>query len=66
MAMPASSSGPTERCASSRPMPAASFATSSARCKIKDNPWLEPKFARLLALARRVLAQERGQRGPKV
>jgi IS5 family transposase len=30
--------------------------------KIKDNPWLEPKFARLLALARRVLAQERGQR----
>jgi IS5 family transposase len=34
--------------------------------KIKDNPCLEPKFARLLALARRVLAQERGQRGPKV
>jgi transposase, IS5 family len=32
--------------------------------KIKDNPWLEP-IARLLALARRVLAQERGQRGPK-
>src|ERR1700733_5319763 len=28
--------------------------------KIKDTPWLEPKFARLLALARRVLAQERG------
>jgi hypothetical protein len=28
--------------------------------KIKDSPWLEPKFAR------RVLAQERGQRGPKV
>jgi IS5 family transposase len=34
--------------------------------KIEDQPWLEPKFARLLALARRVLAQERGQRGPKV
>ena len=34
--------------------------------KIKDNPWLEPKFARLLALARRVLTQQRGQRGPKV
>src|SRR5580700_4636506 len=34
--------------------------------KIEDQPWLEPKFARLLALARRVLAQERGQRGPKI
>ena len=33
---------------------------------IEDNPWLEPKFARLLILAHRVLAQERGQRGPKV
>jgi transposase, IS5 family len=34
--------------------------------KIADNPWLETKFARLLALSRRVHAQERGQRGPKV
>ena len=34
--------------------------------KIADNPRLEMKFARLLALARRVHAQERGQRGPKV
>ena len=34
--------------------------------KIEDQPWLEPKLARLLALARRVLTQERGQRGPKV
>jgi transposase, IS5 family len=34
--------------------------------KIADNPWLETKFAKLLALARRVHAQERGQRGPKV
>ena len=33
---------------------------------IEANPWLEPKFARLLILAHRVLAQERGQRGPKV
>jgi transposase, IS5 family len=31
-----------------------------------DKSWLEPKFARLLHLARRVHAQERGQRGPKV
>jgi IS5 family transposase len=34
--------------------------------KIKGNPVLEAKFARLLALARRVRDQERGQRGPKV
>src|SRR6516165_605753 len=34
--------------------------------KIEDQPWLGPKLARLLALARRVLTQERGQRGPKV
>src|ERR1700728_3871404 len=34
--------------------------------KIADNPWLETKFAKLLALTRRVHAQERGQRGPKV
>src|SRR5580704_9486416 len=33
MPMPTNSSGPTERCASSRPMPAASFATSSARSR---------------------------------
>ena len=33
---------------------------------IDDKSWLEPKFARLLHLARRVHAQERGQRGPKV
>jgi transposase, IS5 family len=34
--------------------------------KIEGNPALEGKFARLLALARRVRDQERGQRGPKV
>jgi IS5 family transposase len=34
--------------------------------KIEHNPWLEPKFARLLILAHRVLAQERGKRDPKV
>jgi IS5 family transposase len=34
--------------------------------KIESNPALEGKFARLLALARRVRDQERGQRGPKV
>ena len=37
-----------------------------AERKIAGNPWLETKFARLLALARRVHAQERGQRGPKI
>src|ERR1700757_3362270 len=34
--------------------------------KIDGNPWLEEIFAHLLSLARRVLHQERGQRGPKV
>src|ERR1700730_12797557 len=34
--------------------------------KIEGNPALEGKFARLLALARRVRDQERRQRGPKV
>ena len=34
--------------------------------KIDGNHWLEAKFARLLALSRRVRDQERGQRGPKV
>jgi transposase, IS5 family len=34
--------------------------------KIEGDPWLETKFARLLALSRRVRDQERGQRGPKV
>jgi IS5 family transposase len=34
--------------------------------KIDGNPWLEEMFAHLLSLARRVLLQERGQRGPKV
>jgi transposase, IS5 family len=34
--------------------------------KIDGNPWLEEMFAHLLSLARRVLQQERGQRGPKV
>jgi transposase, IS5 family len=34
--------------------------------KIAGNPYLEIKFAHLLSLARRVHAQERGQRGPKV
>jgi IS5 family transposase len=34
--------------------------------KIDGNPWLEEMFAYLLSLTRRVLAQERGQRGPKV
>src|SRR6202043_726295 len=34
--------------------------------KIEGDPWLEAKFAPLLSLARRVRAQERGQRGPKV
>jgi IS5 family transposase len=34
--------------------------------KIDGNPVLEAKFAPLLALARRVRDQERGQRGPKV
>jgi IS5 family transposase len=34
--------------------------------KIEGNPGLEAKFAWLLSLARRVRAQERGQRGPKV
>ncbi len=34
--------------------------------KIDGDPGLETKFASLLSLARRVRAQERGQRGPKV
>jgi transposase, IS5 family len=34
--------------------------------KIEENPWLEAKFARMLILAQRVLAQQPGQRGPKV
>ena len=34
--------------------------------KIDGDPGLETAFARLLSLARRVRAQERGQRGPKV
>jgi len=34
--------------------------------KIEGDPWLEVMFAQLLSLARRVLAQERGQCGPKV
>jgi IS5 family transposase len=34
--------------------------------KIDGNPWLEEMFGYLLSLARRVRAQERGQRGPKV
>jgi len=34
--------------------------------KIAAKPWLEPVFERLLNLARRVHAQERGQRGPKI
>jgi transposase, IS5 family len=34
--------------------------------KIEGKPNLEQKFARLLGLSRRVLAQKRGQRGPKV
>jgi transposase, IS5 family len=34
--------------------------------KIEGDPSLEARFARLLALARRVRDQERGQRGPKV
>ena len=34
--------------------------------KIDGDPRLETKFASLLSLARRVRAQERGQRGPKV
>jgi transposase, IS5 family len=34
--------------------------------KIDSDPSLEARFARLLALARRVRDQERGQRGPKV
>ena len=34
--------------------------------KIEGKPGLEAKFAWLLSLARRVRAQERGQRGPKV
>jgi transposase, IS5 family len=34
--------------------------------KIDGDHWREAKFARLLALARRVRDQERGQRGPKV
>ena len=34
--------------------------------KIDGGPRLETKFALLLSLARRVRAQERGQRGPKV
>ena len=34
--------------------------------KIDGDPGLETKFALLLSLARRVRAQERGQRGPKV
>ena len=34
--------------------------------KIEGDHWLEPKFAQLLSLARRVRDQERGQRGPEV
>ena len=34
--------------------------------KIADKPWLDQKFQPLLNLARRVHAQERGQRGPKI
>jgi IS5 family transposase len=39
--------------------------TTSTR-KIDGNPRLEAEFAWLLSLARRVRAQGRGQRGPKV
>jgi len=34
--------------------------------KLESQPLLKPKFARLLALARRVLSQQRGERGRKV
>jgi transposase, IS5 family len=34
--------------------------------KIEDDPWLQEMFAWPLSLARRVRAQDRGQRGPKV
>jgi IS5 family transposase len=34
--------------------------------KVNGNHWLETRFARPIALARRVRDQERGQRGPKV
>src|ERR1700704_3889414 len=34
--------------------------------KVDGDPWLEAMFAQLLSLARRVRAQERGQRGHKV
>jgi IS5 family transposase len=34
--------------------------------KVADNPYLETVFAPLMNLARRVHAQERGQRGPKI
>src|SRR3954453_17687992 len=58
--MPSSSSVPTGLCARSRPISAA-FAR-----KIDGDHGLEGSFAHLLSLARRVRAQERGQRGPKV
>src|SRR6266700_2593308 len=62
--MPGSSSAPTRRCARSRPISAASSATSPARSTATMG--LEGSFAHLLSLSQRVRAQERGQRGPKV
>ena len=56
MLMPASSTAPRRRCASSR----------DVTRKIEGDDWLQSKVAWLLNLARRVHEQERGQSGPKV
>ena len=62
MLMPVSSTAPSGLYASSGPM---GQVISDIARKIDGNHWLEARFARLLALARRVRDQERGQRGPK-
>src|ERR1700736_5672035 len=62
MPMPISSSAPTEACAGSRPI----WAASDIGRRIDGDPELEEIFARPLSLSRRVLAQDQRQRGPKV
>jgi transposase, IS5 family len=59
--MPSSSSAPSGLCATYLGRVIRDIAR-----KIDGDPGLEAAFAHLLSLARRVRAQERGQRGPKI
>jgi IS5 family transposase len=63
MPLPISSSAPTEACAGSRPIWAASSATSGDASTAIPS---EEIFAQPLSLSRRVLAQDQRQRGSKV